>query len=113
MIMHSSEVEDLKCALECVHAFVGALGKSYAPFVSQTAQALLPVFEFNMREDIRDLSFETWAELCGVAREGGQVQLVSQLVLEFLNRQLPKFEDLEVDVDALRTRCDGITACLR
>eukprot|EP00971_Amphidinium_carterae_P300389 5968138-Amphidinium_carterae.3 len=74
------------------------LGKLYAPFVAQTAQvatptitpgtcnrmdhwsldnkdrgyeALLPVFDFSI-EEIRDLAFETWGELCRAAREGGE-----------------------------------------
>jgi len=113
LIMYSSEIQDLKAALECVHTFVEELGRAYAPFVAQTAQALLPVFEFSMAEEIRDLSFETWGQLCGCARQDGKVQVVSELVLEFLKRVLPKFESDEVDVLALKTRADGVTTCLK
>ncbi|CAE8634646.1 unnamed protein product [Polarella glacialis] len=113
MIMYSSEIQDLKGALECVHTFVEELGGAYAPFVAQTAQALLPVFDFTMAEEIRDLAFETWGQLCGAARQGGQVQVVSELTLEFLKRVLPKFEAEELDQQGLKTSADGITVCLK
>jgi len=113
MVMSTSEIEDLQNALECVHTFVEELGKLYAPFVAQTAQALLPVFEFSMAEQIRDLAFETWGELCRAARDGGQPEVLTQLVHEFLNRILPKLEaDGSEDAEALKTRADGVKTCL-
>jgi len=115
VIMHSSEMQDLQGALECVLSFVHELGRAYAPFVAQTATALLPIFEFSMGEEIRDLAYETWAELCKSAREDGQTQVVGQLIMEFLNRALPKMEAQEAKADlfALKTRVDGITTCLK
>mmetsp|Transcript_65759 Transcript_65759/g.140684 ORF Transcript_65759/g.140684 Transcript_65759/m.140684 type:complete len:1127 (+) Transcript_65759:110-3490(+) len=113
LIMYSSEIQDLKGALEAIHTFVDELGKAYVPFVAQTATALLPVFEFSMAEEIRDLAFETWGLLCGCARDGGQVQVVSDLVMEFLKRILPKLETTEIDLEALKTRADGVTTCLK
>mmetsp|Transcript_26497 Transcript_26497/g.83044 ORF Transcript_26497/g.83044 Transcript_26497/m.83044 type:complete len:509 (+) Transcript_26497:2-1528(+) len=116
MVMSTSAMEDLQNALECVHTFAEELGKLYAPFVAQTAQALLPVFDFSMAEEIRDLAFETWGELCRAARDGGQAQVLGQLVHEFLGRILPKLETAEgdvVDAGALKTRADGVAACLK
>lgn len=113
MIMYSSEIQDLKAALECVHTFVEELAAAYAPFVGETAKALLPVFDFCMEDGIRDLAFETWGQLCRSARQGGQVQIVNELVMEFLKRALPKFEAAKVDVAELKTSADGMTACLR
>lgn len=113
MIMYSSEIQDLKAALECVHTFVEELAAAYAPFVGETAKALLPVFDFCMEDGIRDLAFETWGQLCRSARQGGQVQIVNELVMEFLKRVLPKFEAAKVDVAELKTSADGMTACLR
>lgn len=121
MIMSTSELEDLQNALGCVHTLVEELGKSYSPFVGQTAQALLPVFDFSMDEEIRDIAFETWGLLCQAAREGGQVDVVTQLVHEFLNRILPKLEAAAssepdsaaaADSEALKTAADGVKACL-
>eukprot|EP00928_Gymnodinium_smaydae_P061449 TRINITY_DN45518_c0_g1_i1.p1 TRINITY_DN45518_c0_g1~~TRINITY_DN45518_c0_g1_i1.p1 ORF type:complete len:1116 (+),score=369.48 TRINITY_DN45518_c0_g1_i1:79-3426(+) len=114
LIMSTSEMEDLKNALSCVHTFAEELGKLYAPFVAQTAQALLPVFEFAMDEEIRDLAFETWGQLCNSARTGDQNQVLGELVKEFLGRILPKLQDTQdLDVAALKTRADGIVVCLR
>mmetsp|Transcript_99141 Transcript_99141/g.280086 ORF Transcript_99141/g.280086 Transcript_99141/m.280086 type:complete len:1111 (+) Transcript_99141:101-3433(+) len=114
LIMGTSEMEDLQNALSCVHTFVKELGKHFAPFVGQTAQGLLPVFEFSMGEEIRDLAFETWGELCNAARESGQTQILSDLVQEFLKRVLSKMTDSSsVDLGALKTRADGVVACLK
>jgi len=113
MIMYSSEIQDLKGALECVHTFVEELAAAYAPFVAQTAQALLPVFDFCMEDGIRDLAFETWGQLCRSARAGKQEQVVRELVMEFLKRVSPKFESEKVDLAELKTSAEGITACLR
>jgi len=118
MVMSTSAMEDLSNALECVHTFVEELGKVYAPFVAQTAQALLPVFDFSMAEQIRDMAFETWGELCNAAHEGGNAEVLSQLVREFLQRILPKMEsgggdNGSVDAGALKTLADGVAACLK
>lgn len=118
MVMSTSEMEDLQNAIECVHTFVEELGKHYAPFVAQTAQALLPVFDFSMGEEIRDLAFETWGELCSAARDSNQGQVLTQLVHEFLGRILPALQPEgpgagPVDAEGLKTRADGVVACLK
>jgi hypothetical protein len=115
--MQSSELEDLQNALSCVHTFVGELKKAYAPFVEATAKALLPVFEFDMDEGVRDMGFETWGGLCQAAREAGQGAVVTELVKEFMNRMLPKLSEDDsgpnFDVAAMRTRADGVSCCLK
>jgi len=116
LVMSSSELEDVQHAVECVHTFVEKLGQGYLPFIAPTAQALLPAFEFSISEEIRDLVFETWGQLCHCARDGGQPQLVGELVLEFMKRILPKLEGAgcgDDDLEALKTRVDGVAACLR
>jgi len=113
MVMNSSEMEDLKHAIECVHTFVEKLGQKFAPFISQTAQALLPVFEFSMSEEIRDQAFETWGQLCNCSKESGQGQVLTELVNEFMKRILPKLELPCVDIQAWKTRTDGVMACLK
>eukprot|EP00928_Gymnodinium_smaydae_P039658 TRINITY_DN27044_c0_g6_i1.p1 TRINITY_DN27044_c0_g6~~TRINITY_DN27044_c0_g6_i1.p1 ORF type:complete len:530 (+),score=103.21 TRINITY_DN27044_c0_g6_i1:69-1658(+) len=113
LVISSSELEDVQHAIECIHTFVEKLAKAYMPFVSQTALALLPVFEFSIKEDIRELAFVTWGRLCSAAREGGQTQVVSELVGEFMRRVLPKLEGPADDLEAMRTRADGVVACLR
>mmetsp|Transcript_70822 Transcript_70822/g.122647 ORF Transcript_70822/g.122647 Transcript_70822/m.122647 type:complete len:1132 (-) Transcript_70822:180-3575(-) len=113
LVISTSETEDLKNALSCVHTFVEELSKAYAPFVQQTALALLPVFEFNMDEEIRDLSFETWGQLCESARKSDQMQIVGELVQQFLKCVLSKLEQDCNDLMAQKTRADGITTCLK
>ena len=62
--MSTSEMDDLQNAVGCVHTLEEELGKLYAPFVAQTAQAMLPVFDFSMDEGIGDVAFESWGLLC-------------------------------------------------
>merc|ERR1711920_851227 len=86
-----------------------------APYVATTAQALLPVFEFAMSEEVRDLAFETWGQLCHSAREAGEAHILSELVNGFLARILPKLENqgtTSPDAEAKKTSLDGMKACL-
>eukprot|EP00927_Polykrikos_kofoidii_P014399 TRINITY_DN16301_c1_g1_i1.p1 TRINITY_DN16301_c1_g1~~TRINITY_DN16301_c1_g1_i1.p1 ORF type:complete len:1112 (-),score=279.80 TRINITY_DN16301_c1_g1_i1:109-3444(-) len=112
MIMNTSEMEDLQNALSCVHTFIEELGKLYAPYVTATADALLPVLGFNSGEEIRELGFETWGELCNAARESDDAQILSQLVQGFLNRMLPALEE-DGDLQARKTKADGVATCLK
>jgi HEAT repeat protein len=114
LVMSTSVMEELKNALDCVHTFVDQLGKLYAPFVMQTAQALQPVFDFSMREDIRAKAFDTWCLLCEVMCQNGEVQVLGQLVQEFLTRVLPKLAagSEVLDVAAQKTCAQGVKNCL-
>lgn len=116
LVMHSSDIDDLSNALDCIHTIVEELGEKYAPYVAQTAHSLLPVFDFNMQEGIRDMAFETWGQLCDVARKSGSPQVTTELVNKFMDLTLPQLDlsNSEVlDFDALKTRADGITTCLK
>jgi len=114
LFMSTSEVEELHEALDCVHQFIEELGAHYAPFVAETAKALLPVFEFNIDEDIRDMAFETWGNLCQCSRDANQAGAVNDLVMEFLKQVTPAFEQkVNIDLDALKTKADGITCTLK
>lgn len=113
VVMSSSELEDLQHAIECVRSFVVNLGKHFAPFVVDTARALLPVFEFSLKEEIRELAFDTWGQLCHWALEVGDKPLVADLVREFMTRILPKLAGLTADTEAMKTLTEGVTACLK
>jgi hypothetical protein len=113
LIMSTSDMEDLKNAMVCVHTYIEELGKHYAPFVQKTAQALLPVFEFNMSEEHRSLAFETWGQLCVAAREG-QPALLPEMVQGFLGLVVPKLIKYDqLDVEALKTKADGVKICVK
>jgi hypothetical protein len=112
LVMSTSQMEDLQNALQCVFAFASRLGVSYAQFISQTAQALLPVFDFLMSEQIRDLAFDTWGHLCKDARDAKQPQVLNQLCQELMTRIVPRLADADSPVGALKTRCAGLASCL-
>jgi len=115
LAISTSEMDDLKNAVDCLHTFAQTLKKDgFAQFVPQSAQALLPVFDFDMSEEIRALALETWGELCASLKEAGNAQLLSELVQEFMKRVLPKFEEKHKDIEALKTRLTAfIIACMQ
>lgn len=112
MMMETAGLEDLQHALECIFKLAYTLGKKYAPFLGQTAQALVPVFDFSMQEEVRQCAFETWGQLCEVAKEEGQAETLIGLLSTLLNSILPKFESEPDDIEALKSRADGIACCL-
>jgi hypothetical protein len=114
LFMSTSDMEDLLCALQCVHTFVEELGANFAQFVPDTAKALVPVFDFNIDEEIRDLAFETWGNLCKCSRDANQIGQVGELVMAFLKHVVPAFEQSDnLDLEALKTKSDGITCILK
>jgi len=113
LAISTSEMDDLKNAVDCLHTFACTLKKDgFAQFVPQSAQALMPVFDFDMSEEIRTLAFETWAEMCESCREAGSSDVLSQLIQEFMKLVLPKFDEQQKDVEAMKSRADGIHHCL-
>merc|ERR1719160_1425953 len=117
MVMNTAEMQDLQHALECVHTFVEELGVKYADFIPQTAQALLPVFDFPMGEEIRNLAFECWGHLLTSAKLAGRVDVIKGLVKEMLTKIIPqmseKIKGSMVNVQAVSTRTEGVTTCLK
>merc|ERR1719281_1972823 len=115
--MSTSAAEDLQNALQCIKTFVTELGVQYVDFIPQTAQALIPIFDLGMSEEVRDLAFDVWGELLNSAKLAGRQPIVSELCQEFLKRNLPqmtaKDSDGHVLVDTLKTRADGVTTCLK
>jgi len=113
LAISTSEMDDLKNAVDVLHTWANTLKKDgFAQFVPQIAQALLPVFDFDMSEEIRAMAFETWAEMCASCKAAGQTDVMSQLVMEFLKRVLPKFQEQQKDIEAMKTRADGMYFCL-
>merc|ERR1719498_2236851 len=111
MLMSSSELEDLQCALQSVHTYIEELKAGFSPFVADTAKALVPVFDFNVDEDIRELAFEVWGNLCQCARDANDANALNQLLMEFLKQTVPALKtdnNQFVDVDALRTKAEGL-----
>merc|ERR1712078_747349 len=66
-----------------------------------------------MNEEIRDIAFDTWGQLCQSARESGQPAILTDLCQEFMKRILPQLDAAEIDTEALKTRADGCATCLK
>jgi len=113
LVINTTEMEELYNALLCVLTFVGELKKMYAPFVEQTATALLPVFEFSMEETIRDCAFNVWGQLVACARDAGSADVVSKLVHIFLEKIVAKLTSESASDETVKTCADGVTTCLK
>jgi hypothetical protein len=117
MVMNTAEMEDLQHALECLHTFVEELGVKFADFIPQTANALLPVFDFPMGEEIRQLAFDCWGHLLTSAREAGRNDVLKELLKRMLSQIIPQMQEKVqgsmVNVQAVNTRAEGVTTCLK
>merc|ERR1712032_1466482 len=99
-------------ALRCIYTFAEKLGKNYGPFIPQTALSLVPIFDFQMCEVVRDLAFESWGQLCHCARQGNDTAMLMQLVQQLMQRLMPKLEAPDEPLDAQVTRLEGMMTCL-
>lgn len=108
----TSELQDLKNALECVRTLVKKLEKTYSPFLADTAHALLPIFDFSLTEEINELVFETWGGLCQSARSAQNASVLRQLCIELVQRLVPRLEQPPTDIPTLKTNVEGLATCL-
>merc|ERR1712072_1075276 len=65
-----------------------------------------------MSEQIRDLVFETWGNLCQGARTAGHAPVLQSLCSELMQRIVPRLSESDSDVAALKTRTLGVAKCL-
>merc|ERR1712032_51739 len=94
------------------YTFAEKLGKNYGPFIAQTALSLVPIFDFQMCEVVRDLAFDSWGQLCSCARQGNESAMLMQLVQQLSQRLMPKLEAPNEPLDAQVTRIEGMMTCL-
>lgn len=63
----TAQIEDMQGALNFVQVMVTELEEAFCPYVQGVATAMLPVFEFELGEEVRETAFEVWAALIKVA----------------------------------------------
>ena len=105
MFVSSAEMVDLQRTLECPHTFAEELDSLYTAFVSRTATALLPAFNFAVGKHIQELAFDIWGQLRSTCRAAGEAATVNELAMEFIKQVVPKIEGWSVS--SLKTRCDA------
>jgi hypothetical protein len=110
--LKTAEIEDMSQALSFVKSMVDELEEAFAPYIKDTATAMLKVFDFELGEDVREEAFEVWASLITVARKLGQIAVLTELLQSLLGRVLTAMETTD-DLAWELTQATGLSTCLK
>merc|ERR1719353_1771582 len=110
--LKTAEIEDMSQALTLIKVMVDELEESYAPFVKDTATAMLRVFDFELGEDVREEAFEVWASLITVAQKTGNTVVLRELLQSLMGRVLSAMETTD-DLAWELTQANGLSQCLK
>merc|ERR1719174_756141 len=110
--LKTAEIEDMSLALSLVKTMVDELEEAFAPYIKDTATAMLKVFDFELGEDVREEAFEVWASLITVARKLGQIAVLTELLQSLLGRVLTAMETTD-DLAWELTQATGLSQCLK
>merc|ERR1719375_1877110 len=116
--MSTSAAEDLQNALSCIKTFVTEIGPQFVDLIPQTAQALIPLFDLGMNDEVRELAYEVWGELLNSAKVAGRQPLLTEMLNELLKRTIPRMQMKDADdgtvlVAIVTSRVNGVTSCLK
>merc|ERR1719313_3022367 len=110
--LKTAEIEDMSQALTFVKTMVDELEEMYAPYVKDTATAMLRVFDFELGEDVREEAFEVWASLITVAHKTSNTAVKRELVQSLVGRVLTAMETTD-DLAWELTQACGLSQCLK
>mmetsp|Transcript_27798 Transcript_27798/g.73473 ORF Transcript_27798/g.73473 Transcript_27798/m.73473 type:complete len:1140 (-) Transcript_27798:38-3457(-) len=123
--LKTTVLEEMKEALVLVATLISALEDDFAEFLPATCQALLPLLEFQLSEDVREKAFKTWEVIAESARNSAEAgkcdsKLVAELVGTFLKATVglmakaPQGEALDDDaLSALQAQAMGTSGVIR
>jgi hypothetical protein len=110
--LKTAEIEDMSLALSLVKTMVDELEEAFAPYIKDTATAMLKVFDFELGEDVREEAFEVWASLILVARKTSNTAVLRELLQSLLGRVLQAMESTD-DLAWELTQATGLALCLK
>lgn len=89
--LKTSVLEEMDEALELVITLVKSLEEEYCEFIGPSCQALLPLLDYPMSEDVRETIYRAWGHLAALARTGAEKgrmdpTILRGLVTEFLKK---------------------------
>merc|ERR1712118_393013 len=99
-------------ALTLIKVMVDELEEAYAPYIEDTATAMLKVFDFELGEDVREEAFEVWASLITVAQKTSNTAVLRELLQSLLGRVLQAMETTD-DLAWELTQATGLSTCLK
>jgi hypothetical protein len=110
--LKTAEIEDMSTALTFVKCMVDELEEMYAPFIKDTATAMLNVFDFELGEEVREEAFGVWASLITVARKTSNTAVLRELLQSLMGRVLQAMETTD-DLAWELTQATGLSECLK
>merc|ERR1719316_440380 len=110
--LKTAEIEDMSQALAFVKTMVDELEEMYAPYIKDTATAMLKVFDFELGEEVREEAFEVWASLITVAQKTSNTAVLRELLQSLLGRVLQAMETTD-DLAWELTQATGLSTCLK
>jgi hypothetical protein len=110
--LKTTQIEDMQSALSLIKTMVDQMSESYAPHIQDTARGLLPVFDFELGEEVRDTAFEVWGSLITVARKCKQQAVLQELLQSMMGRVLVNMETTD-DLAWELTQANGMATAFK
>merc|ERR1719460_682742 len=110
--LKTAEIEDMSQAATFVKTMVDELEDAYAPYIKDTATAMLKVFDFELGEEVREEAFEVWASLITVAKTTSNTAVLRELLQSLMGRVLSAMETTD-DLAWELTQANGLSQCLK
>merc|ERR1719498_1945340 len=102
----------MNTAMNFVKTMVDQVEEAYAPYIKDTATAMLKVFDFELGEDVREEAFEVWASLITVAKKTSNTAVLRELLQSLMGRVLSAMETTD-DLAWELTQANGLSQCLK
>merc|ERR1719321_955983 len=99
-------------ALGFIKTMVDETEETYAPYVKDTATAMLKVFDFELGEDVREEAFEVWGSLITVSRKTSNAAVLRELLQSLMGRVITAMETTD-DLAWELTQANGLATCLK
>ncbi|NDC39514.1 MAG: hypothetical protein EBZ48_15995, partial [Proteobacteria bacterium] len=105
----TSQVQELFSTVQTLQAFINNCGKSFLPFVRDTAVTLLPLLDFEFDEEVKTESVGCWAAMITIS----DAATARELLVQVVQKLSKSIEEEHYDLYALETQARGLSDCLK
>ena len=105
----TSQVQELLHALQTVRSFVESVNASFAPFVRDTAFALLPLLDFEFDEEVKTEALGTWAQMITLS----DAATSRELLVTCATKMSKSISEEDYDLYAIEGQVRGLSDCLK
>jgi len=113
LVIKTSVLDDLQSSIECLQVMITSCSDLYAPYMQETAKQLLPLIEFELSDEIREIACIVWGDLVKIARTHAPDTL-SEMVLGFIDRIVQSWErQKEENVPKLEGQAASTASCIK